>query len=46
MTDYEEAMALLSQIKEIAIEVNDERKVQLLDYIQEMLWRYEDMRNS
>jgi hypothetical protein len=46
MTEYEEAMALLIQIQQVAEDVNDARKVELLKYIQEMLYQYEDIRNS
>jgi len=37
MSDYEEAMELLEKIKQIAVDINDERKIELLKYIQETL---------
>lgn len=43
---HEEAMKLLAHVKEVAIEVNDEPMRLLIEYIEESLWQYEDMRNS
>ena len=46
MSNYEDAIKLLEQIKDIAIEVKDDRKQQLIEYIIETVWKYEDMSNS
>ena len=43
---YEDAMAFLDLLKEKMPEWSDETMDPEIEYIQEMLWRYEDMRNS
>ncbi len=43
MDKYEDAMQWLRLMKEIAYK-QEERD--LIEYIQEMLWQYNDMRNS
>jgi hypothetical protein len=43
---YEDAMAFLDLLKERMPEWSYKNYDEEIEYIQEILWRYEDMRNS
>lgn len=42
----DKAFEMLERLKQIAEEIEDQEKIEIIDYISETIYKYEDMKDS